>query len=165
MLREGLIFFMINMGNSKSIEEELLNSFKHFQIEDDEFTIQVYKDQKQFRIADSDALMERLTDINKMHAFYSKDKIDGQKKDEPQASPEDKTEQPPNQLNSARSTNTIDREQMYNQNLMWKFEQSFNKAFSNKNRFYREKIEKVMMVEEYEEIPAKHLAMEIIMRN
>ena len=48
---------------------------------------------------------------------------------------------------------------------MWKFEQSFNKAYSNKSKFYLEKIEKIMMLEDYVDIPAKNIAMEIIMRN
>ena len=48
---------------------------------------------------------------------------------------------------------------------MWRFEQSFKKAFVNKEKFYIEKIEKIMMLEDYVKIPAKNIAMEIIMNN
>ena len=156
MLRNGLIFFMINMGNTKTIEEELLNSFKYFEIEEDEFMIQFYKDQKQFRIADSKRLMERLQDIDKLHAYYS---------------PENKSrgkDEPPMDEDFAKTmdtTRSMDKETIYQEELMKKFEDSFKKAYSNKSKFYLEKIDKIMMLEDYVDIPAKNIALEIIVNN
>ena len=48
---------------------------------------------------------------------------------------------------------------------MWKFEQSFKKVFVNKDKFYIEKVEKIMMLEDYVTVPAKHIAIEIILNN
>ena len=47
---------------------------------------------------------------------------------------------------------------------MWKFEQSFQKAYHNKFEFHIEKIQKIMILEEYVEIPGSHMAIEIIQK-
>lgn len=49
--------------------------------------------------------------------------------------------------------------------MMLKFEKTFSKFYSNKTTFHIEKIFKIMMLEDYVDIPGKHIAMEIILKN
>ena len=48
---------------------------------------------------------------------------------------------------------------------MLKFQRNFKRVYSNKKEFHIEKIEKIMQLEEYVDIPGNHIAMEIILNN